>query len=446
MLQKIKLVFGIALISALLLVLFIPSSDEHSDGKIHIKYWYVTGAKEEIPYHVKKFNSIQNRIVVEPTALPWNEHEKKVLTSILSENPPDVVNLVTPVAKWASRMALTPLDELIKKDSFDSSIFFPALWQEMNWQNRTFALPLYSNSYAFFYNKKLFREAGLDPGKPPKTWDEVKKIAKLLTKKDSDGRFTQVGFIPHYGNLQTPVLMAWQLGAEFLTENGTKVNVDNPQLTQALNWEVEYFNDYPLNQVSSFMAGFGYAEQHGFISEKVVMMVLDNTFIDQIKLYNPKLDYGVSIIPSFEGYETSSSSGSWWVAIPRGSKNVEAAWEFIKFSVQKETQLEESNSMEEILFPANELAANDPAFIKGNKAIRILVDQMEFAHSPTIVPLVHDIFWREIMGALERSIHKIQTPGQALKQAESVIQNQLDQAIDYDNYVRSKMNFGSLAH
>ena len=176
------------------------------------------------------------------------------------------------------------------------------------------------------------------------------------------------------------------------------------------------------------------------------MMVLDNTFIDQIKLYNPKLDYGVSIIPSFEGYETSSSSGSWWVAIPKGSKNVEAAWEFIKFSVQKETQLEESNSMEEILFPANELAANDPAFIKGNKAIRILVDQMEFAHSPTIVPLVHDIFWREIMGALERSIHKIQTPGQALKQAESVIQNQLDQAIDYDNYVRSKMNFGSLAH
>src|SRR3990170_4410060 len=124
MLQKIKLVFGIALISALLLVLFIPSPDEHSDGKIHIKYWYVTGAKEEIPYHVKKFNSIQNRIVVEPTALPWNEHEKKELTSILSENPPDVVNLVTPVAKWASRMALTPPPEFNKKKKIFFFFFF----------------------------------------------------------------------------------------------------------------------------------------------------------------------------------------------------------------------------------------------------------------------------------------------------------------------------------
>jgi multiple sugar transport system substrate-binding protein len=240
--------------------------------------------------------------------------------------------------------------------------------------------------------------------------------------------------------------MAWQLGADFLTDNGTKVNLDNPQMIEALNWEVDYFNDYPLNKVSSFIAGFGYAEQHGFISEKVAMMILDNTFIDQIKLYNNKLDYGVAIIPSFEGYKTASSSGSWWVAVPRGSKNVEAAWEFIKFSVQKETQLEEAGSMEEILFPANMFAANDPDFIKGNNSIQILVDQMEYAHSPTIVPLVHDIFWREVMGALERSIHKIQTSEQALKQAESVIQNQLNQAIEYDNYVRSKMNFGSLSN
>jgi len=153
--KKIKISGGIILTAALLLILFIPSSKDYNDGKIHIRYWYVTGAKEQIPYHVKKFNEIQDSIVVEPTPLPWNEHEKKILTSILSEDPPDVINLVTPVAKWASRMALTPLNDLLKKDLFDSSIFFQALWKEMNWQNRIFALPLYSNSYAFFYNKRL---------------------------------------------------------------------------------------------------------------------------------------------------------------------------------------------------------------------------------------------------------------------------------------------------
>jgi multiple sugar transport system substrate-binding protein len=442
--KKVKVFAGIIFLAAMFAALFIPTSQRPTDGKIHIRYWYVTGAKEQIPYHVKKFNESQNKIFVEATALPWNEHEKKILTSILSDDPPDVINLVTPVAKWASRMALTPLDEMITRDNFEGTIFFPALWEEMNWQQRVFALPLYSNSYAFFYNKRLFREAGLDPENPPSTWDEVKKYSKILTEKDLRNRYTQMGFIPHYGNLQTSLLMAWQLGAEFLTNNGTEVNLTNTQMIRALNWEVEFFDEYPLNEISAFMAGFGYADQHGFISEKVAMMVLDNTFIDQINVYKPDLDYGVAVIPTFEGFETASSSGSWWVAIPRGSKNIEAAWEFIKFSVQKDVQLEESHAQQEVLFPANRHAANDSTFIKENQSIKTLVDMMEFAHSPTIVPMAHDVFWREFLGAREKALHKIQTPEQALRQAEAVIQTQLDQAIKYDEYVRSKMNFGSL--
>ena len=235
--------------------------------------------------------------------------------------------------------------------------------------------------------------------------------------------------------------MAWELGAEFLIDNGTKVNLDNPQLIKAFNWEIDYFNEYPLDKVTTFMSGFGYAEQHGFISEKVAMMILDNTFIDQINLYNPNLDYGVAVIPSFKGFKTASLSGSWWVAIPKGSKKIKAAWNFIKFAVKKETQLKEANSQKEILFPANKLAAVDPAFIKGNHSIKILVDMMDYAHSPTIVPLAHDIFWREFLGARERTVHKIQSPQQALKQAQNVIQNQLNEAVEYDKYVRKNMKF-----
>jgi ABC-type glycerol-3-phosphate transport system substrate-binding protein len=443
--DKIKLAAGIIAVIVIMAALFVPTAKKKDDGKIHIRYWYVTGAKELVPYHVSKFNASQDRIVVEPTALPWNEHEKKVLTSILSEDPPDVINLVTPVAKWASRMALVPLDELIKRDSFSDTIFFPALWKEMLWQNRVFAIPLYSNSYAFFYNKKLFRQAGLDPEKPPHTWDEVKEYARRLTKKDAKGNFTQMGFIPQYGNLQTSMLMAWELGADFLSPDGKKVELSSRPLIDALEWEVKYFDEYPLEKVSTFMAGFGYADQHGFLSGKVAMMVLDNTFLDQIKLYTPHLDYGVSMIPAFEGYPPASSSGSWWVAIPRGSKKTEAAWEFIKFAVREDIQVAEANSDEALLFPANRIAANDPAFIKGRSPMRVLVDMMEYAHSPSIVPLAHDIFWREFMGAHERAIHKVQTPEKALKQGEKVIKKQLDLAIEYDEYVRTKMEFQTIS-
>ncbi len=438
--EKIKVASGIILAAIVAGFLFMPSSKKPDDGKIHLQYWYVSGDKEQIPYHVREFNSSQDSIVVDCTPLPWNEHEKKILTAILSGNPPDVVNLVSPVAKWASRFALVPLDSLMKEDSFDSTIFFPSLWDEMRWRNRIYAVPLYSNSYAFFYNKSLFKEAGLDPNKPPVTWDQVLEYSLKLTKRDVNGRITQIGFIPNYGNLSTAMLMAWELGARFLTNDGTKVDLVNPAMVKALTWVTNFYNVYNFNDVSSFKAGFGFADQQGFISQKVAMMVLDNTFPDQIKIYNPKLKYGVSVIPSFKGYPTASSSGSWWLAIPRGAKHIKAAWQFMKFAVRKQVQLKEAEMEKVILYPANKYAAEDSSFI-GNDYTKVIFNkEMEYSHSPTIVPLAHDVFWREFMGASDRAINKIQTPEAALMQAQSVIQQQLNQAIDYDNYVQSRMS------
>ncbi len=437
--QLLKIILSLAVFTAMGLFLFLPDAKPPDDGKIRLRYWMVSGL-QETPFHVTEFNRTHEKIIVEPTALPWNEHEKKILTSVLSENPPDIVFLVTPVAKWATRLALTPLDDLIKQDSFDSSIFFSALWNEMRFRNNIYALPLYSNSYAFFYNKKLFRQAGLDPEKPPKTWSEVLKYSSKLTKKDSEGNFTQMGFIPTYGNVQTSIIMAWELGAKILSDDGTKVSLTNQPTVDAFNWLVNFYDQYKLKDVSTFIAGFGFAEQHGFISEKLAMMILDNSFPDQINLYNKNLEYGVADIPTFEGHKPVSSTGSWWFAIPRGAKHKEEAWEFMKFAVQKNIQLEEAERQKALLFPSNKYAAEDPSFLALNPPNKIFVELLEHSKTPAIVPLAHDVFWREFVGAQEKVIHKIQSPLEALKEAEKTVQSNLDEAIDYDNYVRSKLS------
>ncbi len=439
--SKIKYIIVILAGLTAITLVFIPTKRESNDGQIHLRYWHLTASEEQLPYNVRKFNAIQDSVVVECTPIPWLENEKKVLTSVLSGNPPDVINLVTPVARWASRMALTPLDELIHKDAFDTTVFFPPLWQEMKWQNRIFALPIYTASFGFFYNKALFREVGLDPDKPPQTWDEVRDCARLLTKRDENGRFSRMGFVPHYGKLQTSILMAYQLQAQFLVDNESRVDMANSGLVTGLQWVVDYYKEFNFKQVSAFEAGLGFADQHGFISGKVAMMVLDSSFPNQIEAYRPGLDYGVAEIPHFEGHPTASSSGAWWFAIPRGAKHPQAAWEFMKFSVNKQTQLEAADSIKIGLFPANRLAANDSAFINKSEAMPIFVKQMDVAHSPTIVPMAHSAFWREFVGARERALHGLQTPEEALRQAGQVIQRELDRALEYDNYVRDHMEF-----
>jgi multiple sugar transport system substrate-binding protein len=206
-----------------------------------------------------------------------------------------------------------------------------------------------------------------------------------------------------------------------------------------LGGSTKAFDVYSFNEVNAFMGSMGYGSQHGFISEKVAMIINDNSFIDLITKYRPDLDYGVAMIPRFNGSQSISSAGSWWLAIPRGAKNKAAAWEFIKFVVSHDTQLKESMSRQESLFPANRLAANDPAFLSMNKDMKIFTRQMENTRSKTITPLAHDIFWREFAIARERVLRGMQTPDEALKQAEQTIQTFLDRAAEYDNYVNTKM-------
>jgi multiple sugar transport system substrate-binding protein len=417
-----------------------PDQSVPTDGKVHLQYWMITGMKEIMPRYAATFPAMHPNLAVETTLIPWQEHEKKILTAVLSGNPPDVVNQVTPVPKWASRMALMALDDFIARDEFDTTQFFPSLWQEMKWQGHVFALPVFSGSFAFFYNKRLFREAGLDPERPPKTWDEVREFNRKLVRRDERGQIVRMGFLPNYGNVMTPMLMAWELGARFMSDDGKTVYLDNAELVKGLEWTVDFYKEYPHTDVAAFMAGFGFADQHPFMSEKVAMMVIDNTFPAQVRIYKPGLDYGIAIIPTFQGYPTASSSGSWWMAIPRGAKNPEAAWQFMKYAVSKRVQLEEVLTMDESLFPANRAAAYDTAF---NTTVErnIFVTEMEYSHSPSVVPMAHDIFWREFFGAQERVVYGLQTPRDALRQGNEVLQANLDDALAYDSYVRGKLKF-----
>lgn len=439
----LKRVGWLILAGSTIWLLFFYSTEQEvaDDGKVHLRYWLATGQKEQIPYSITAFNAAQDSIVIDVTIIPWQEHEKKILTAILSGDPPDIISQFNPVAQWASRMALTPLDAFMKKEQFDSTIFFPALWKEMKWFGETYALPVQTASYAFFYNNELFRKAGLDPSQPPKTWDDVAAYSKKLLEYDAQERIKQVGFIseygvlPGHGDMATTTLMAWQLGAGFVNKQQSQAQMTHPAVLQALEWVTTFQKGYNAKKLATFMSSFGFADQHAFLSDKVAMMCLQNTFIEQIDNYRPDMDYTVCTIPSFPGTPTASASGSFWIGIPRGAKKAKYAWQYLKYATGKQMQLNELQSMDEPLFPGNRFAAYDSSFINRG-ANKIFIEQMDYAHSPAIIPLIHGVFWREFAGARERAVKGLQTPKEALTQAQNQIQLALDKARDYDVYVR----------
>ena len=424
-----------------------PRSNDYTDGKIHINYWYNVGQEDVIPWPVIAFNESQERIVVHPVAIPWQESEKKVLTAVISGNPPSLVSQFVPLVKWASRMALRPLDDLIQRDNYDTGVFYPALMDEMRYQDRIFGLPQATAAYALFYNKDLFRAAGLDPESPPQTWNELARYATAIDSIDSDGRIQRMGYMPDWDNLlpsvmQTSLLIAWELGATLISADGKEAQLDDPRMVKALQWVVDYYSNYDINRVRAFRGTFGYDAQHCFISEKVGMFIGSNFNMDNLERYRPDIDYGIASIPVPEiGDHTASPAGVFWYAIPRNASHPEAAWEFMKFSASAEMQLEAMQHTKENLFPSNRVTAQD-SFFQDDPRMRIFAEQMESAHSPSVIPLAHEVFWRELnMNAVDMVIDKTVTVEEALARSIKEVQRELSAALEYQDYVISVMKF-----
>ncbi|YBV96744.1 sugar ABC transporter substrate-binding protein [Phyllobacteriaceae bacterium JZ32] len=96
---------------------------------------------------------------------------------------PDVTYIDNPeVALFASRgllLDLTPMIEqskVIRKDDI-----FPGPLASVTWDGKIYGVPRGANTLALYYNADMFRAKGLDPDKPPRTWDELYDAAKKLT-------------------------------------------------------------------------------------------------------------------------------------------------------------------------------------------------------------------------------------------------------------------------
>jgi len=415
-----------------ILWLFIPDNSGHA---YDIEYWPVGGSSNANFDSAVEFNKTLT-FKVKSTPIPWTEHEQKIFTAILSGTPPDIISQFSPLKMWASRNALTPLDKYIQKDDFDSTIFFKSLWKEMKWDGKIYGIPINTASFAFFYNKDIFDEFGITI--PPENWKEVRKISNKITKRNQKNMLTQVGYLPTYGNLRTSNVIAWQLGQEFVSKDGRKVRFNTLEMKKSFSWVRDYIHEIGLNDVLELMGTFGVADQHGFISGKVAMMILDSSFPKLINTYNPDLNYGVINVPSFENSESVSSSGTWWAGIPRNAKNPEKAWEFMKFLASTDFQIEYLEKSTESLFSANKEAAYHPEFLV-EKNYKVFLDQMHRSKSPSIIPLAHDTFWREYTRAEERIIRNISTMEKNLLEAEKRIQTELDKSFRYYDYVTQQL-------
>jgi multiple sugar transport system substrate-binding protein len=208
-------------------------------GKI-LSYWFAwggtyAGAAWEEMQKLPEFKEIMGDTTMEiKSSVP----EENLLTAIAGGTPPDCAGNVN-YLDYMARGVLSPIDDLVAASKrIKKEDFYDANWQLGLWKGKLYGLPCTEGfvRYGANYNKTMVTDAGLDPTKPPETWDEWLEWHKILTKFDDAKNIKQIGLDPLDAmgeSLWTTDGWLWQVSwgvDDWFDPNTGKFNINNEKL------------------------------------------------------------------------------------------------------------------------------------------------------------------------------------------------------------------------
>ncbi len=241
------------------------------------------------------------------------------------------------VAEWAENGIFESLTDFAEADGIGEDDFWQPCWRQNFYGGHVWALTHTADAnFGFFWNKRIFAEAGLDPERPPMTVDEVWSANRALTQLGGDD-LSQVGIIPWstYGFANAMFTWGWLFGGHFFDYDANKVTADHERNVQALEWMQAIGEDNGgFEAVAAFEQSFDGSAGHLFFEDVLAMAFLGPWELANIERVAPELDYGVTYAPTGPPPAEAKSSwvGGWSVAIPKGATEVDAAWDFVKWA------------------------------------------------------------------------------------------------------------------
>lgn len=320
---------------------------ERADGRLVLDYWekWTGHEAKAMQAIVDAYNASQSRVFVRYFTM--SAIDQKALIAIAGGDPPDIVGLWTfNVPAYAESGAIIPLDDLAAARGLTRDAYAPRVWDLMHHEGRLWAAVSTCGTVALYYNKGLFRDAGLDPDRPPRTIAELDAANEKLTRTDSSGRIDRMGFIhtepgwwswlwgyPFGGSVYQPPERAMQAG---LATAAAEANV------KAYRWVQSYPERWGVSNLVAFQSGLGFygTAENPFLLGKLAMEVQGPWLANMVNAYRPELDYGVASMPvGDEGLLERGAVGMVdgdVLVVPRGAKDPEASMEFIAFTQRPE--------------------------------------------------------------------------------------------------------------
>jgi sn-glycerol 3-phosphate transport system substrate-binding protein len=344
----------------------------------------------------------------------------KALTAHKSNEPPTTAILLsTDMFTLIDEDAIVPWEDLARgaEDQAWMKSFFPAFMKNSRTGGRTWGIPFQRSTIVLYWNKEAFKEAGLDPNRPPANWTEQVEFAKRLTKRDAGGNVTQWGLqVPSSGfpywlfqgfTTQNDVLL--------MNEAGTQTYYDKPAVVEALQYWVD------LSQKHKVMAP-GVIEwgttPKDFFERKTAMMWTTTGNLTNVR-NNAKFEFGVAMLPAGKQRGSPTGGGNFYVFKKATPAQQQAAARFAKWMTSPERAAQWG--IETGYVAVRQDAWQTPAmtkYVDGFPAAAVARDQLQYAVAE-LSTHENQRVTKALNDGLQAALTGAKTPALAMKDAQA---------------------------
>ena len=425
----------VTLVSLLLIIMVSFGSCKKKQGSDEVIFWtsHAPPANYTLEKIVNNYNATNPAVKVKFVQVPGSETDTSALmTAVRGGTGPDVYMLDRfTVAQRASDGVLEDLTDVINRvdPNFKAKVL-PFAWDEAQFRGKTYAFPFDTDTRGLFYNIDMLREAGIDPSifdrsRGPITIDQLREICQRIDTKDAQGNYTKIGFIPqvdqgwHY-------TWGFDFGGEFADLAAGRVTPTHPGVVAGFQFLYDWNRLMGVREVQNFISSYmppNFPPQnHPFMTGNLAMTVTGDWHVNQMERYAPDVAWGVTYIPvPRQGDKPSTWAGGWAMVVPAGSKKVEAAVRFMTYICGVEGQrlyFQENGNAPTLL-----ALLNEQGLFPANK--QYFQESLGFAKSRPALP-VGALYWDALSSAQDMVVQNAQTPLEALQQAETQVQAQLN--------------------
>ena len=380
---------------------------------VKITVWSLDRDIQPAPNLIKDFNALDNGITVEYRQIQFDDVVSEAMRAYSTGQAPDIIAIDNPEhALFASRGAFLDLtDKIAASDVVKPENYYPGPLKSVMWDGKYFGIPKATNTIALYYNKDMFKAAGLDPDKPPQTWDELVETARKLT--DPSKNVYGLTFSAKANEEGTFQFLPWaQMGG------GGYDKINSEGAVKALETWKKIIDEKLASPDT--LTRSQWDSTGTFNSGNAAMAISGPWELDRM-LKEAKFDWGVALLPvPQEGAERSSAMGDFNWAIFSNTEHPDEAFKVLEYFVSQDDRMFKDFGQ---LPPRSDITIAPTGEPLKDAALKVFIEQLRYAQPRGPHPE-----WPKISKAIQDAIQAALTGQMSAKDA-------LDQAAERINAV-----------